>query len=390
MKEIHIGVVIIAFNRLDLLEMLFDSLCCQKNNNIKGTFLIYVDYDEEGVILNDVNSLKDKYVKLNLNFIFRTKQLGLKVNVIDSVNDAFNNFSFDEILLLEDDLLLSPFAFNYIEQIISVVQDDHSVFGLSLYAQTSNPWNNWARNLSGEFLLSKVQFPCSWGSIIKRKYWMKFSISLVNYRITNFSKSIDLPKDIEAWNRGSSWKYELVLYCIKHNLYYIYPNCNYSIHLGNVGTHLNESSGAPLNSNLVSNEIDYESFIGTNSSSFFEFDVFFELLPYHFKGECFDKIGNDFTVDLFGLKSKYQNKKYCLTIKRCEHSICDFGNDIACNFNNIWFNIPGNTFHLAESNEIISTSNYELYYKYFVMNFRPNQKKKLLFSFIKYMFLRIL
>jgi hypothetical protein len=135
------------------------------------------------------------------------------------------------VMLLEDDLVLSPFALRYAELMLRkyfTIWDASRVMGLSLYAQLWSEVTESYRDgcgaegrLGQRYGLELWQQPQSWGSIYRATHWNAF---------TTWVKA--KPKDepyllphsyTNRWPEAFSWKKAMFRYLVDQNLTMLYP-----------------------------------------------------------------------------------------------------------------------------------------------------------------------
>lgn len=370
-------VVIPVYNRIEHIQGLLESILQQEYNS-PAELHIYIDYSEkQKEVENKILSIPLPY---NMRILITTRsiQYGLKKNIIKSVTETFNESKCTNLILLEDDLYLSPYAFSYAQEMVNLTDFTQNIFGISLYYQHKNEWNSFALNLSNKTKLFKIQLPSSLGSVLHKSQWAAFLDTLdtdLSYTL-NIDKN-KLPKQVNGWNDSSSWKKELVKHCLQKNLYYVYPKTSYCLHLGENGTHVKGQPNAKRNSNFCNYELNY---VLSDISDGEQLDLFFEHLPDHFSSVISPEVAQNVTIDLYGEKDIKTLKKYVLTSKKSKNSILSFG----LNMSNLALNIQpwnkGDFFNLCLSKDI--TSQNTRFKELFEAHYADGNRRNLFFYLI--------
>ena len=103
----NIAIVIPCYNRLDTLKVLLDSLLnARYDRSVELVFSI--DYSGNEDIYNLVDEFTWPYGKKNI--IRHKENIGLRRNII-SCGDLTSEY--DAVIVLEDDLIVSPLFFDY-------------------------------------------------------------------------------------------------------------------------------------------------------------------------------------------------------------------------------------------------------------------------------------
>ena len=139
-------VLIIAYNRIDYLNRLIRSLRNQKSYTSDYKLWFVIDYSE--IQSEIIECITNSNLEFEFEIIARDVNYGLKKNVIESVTEIFEKIDSQQLIYLEDDLVLSPYTFNYIEAVHRAKLDLDRLFGISLYAQTKNEWNGFYLNFT--------------------------------------------------------------------------------------------------------------------------------------------------------------------------------------------------------------------------------------------------
>lgn len=168
--------------------------------------------------------------------IARDRNLGLREHVL-ACGDL--TATYGPVVLLEDDVLVSPPFFQYVSDCLRWYEDEDEIAGVSLYSQR---YNETARcvfePIDNGFPVFFSQMPASWGEAFTPRQWSDFRSWLEERRGT-----IDndlLPSNVALWPE-SSWKRLMCAYTIDTGTWFVYPYTGFSTNCGEVGVHANQA-----------------------------------------------------------------------------------------------------------------------------------------------------
>ena len=229
-------IVAIGYNRVDALSRLLNSL----ENAIyheEVTLIISIDYGGN----LEVSELAEKFewthgeklVKLH------TKNLGLKRHILEC---ADYSIKYGAAIILEDDIMPSPFFYDYVKQAVNHYKDDKKIFAVSLYSQT---WNGYSNRvfypLRNEYDAFISQIECSWGECFIGERWKEFR-EWYQEREDKLAFRTDVPEMVYSWKESRS-KY-LLYYIVENDLYYLTPYESFTTNFHKAGTHAQITSSA--------------------------------------------------------------------------------------------------------------------------------------------------
>lgn len=339
------AIIVIAYNRPDSILRLFKSLSAAHYLQKDVPLIISIDYQE--------SENHDRVIEIATNFewpfgekkiIAHQKNLGLKKHVLSCGNLVAD---YESIIMLEDDIFVSPYFYEYASDALCFYQDSNEIAGISLYCHKKN----FVANLPFELIPDSndvffLQIASSWGQAWTKKQWFDFRdwMSIADHDLDC------LPSNVKNWPE-SSWLKHFIRYLILKNKYFVYPTKSLSTNFGDSGTH-------NLNKNV---EYQVPLFMGNNyrfvkiSNSFNVYDAFFEILPSRLKLLVPELNEIDFSVDLYGKKElKNISTKYLLSSKIVKNIkpklIHSFGLQLKPMVLNVIFQIEGDIFKLNLKN----------------------------------------
>jgi hypothetical protein len=356
------AICIVGFNRPDSLSRLLSSI-----SNAK-----YYSKDIELVISIDCKANDEKNrqtVEIARNFdwkygkkevIHRENNYGLKAHILACGDMLLDKY--DSMIMLEDDLFVSPYFYDYSLQLLKYYQGGnlHKIAGFSLYNHRFNetvglPFEAIDDGYDNYFL----QMPSSWGQMWTREQWKSFKMWYKDEKLIDGSEN--LPSNI-LYGSKKSWKWIFTKYIVEKDFYFVYPSISLTTNFGDAGTHHNNTNSfqVPL---LVSNKQFHFSSIDNSLSMY---DSFCELLPKCIKDKDATLFSN-LTIDLYGTKniSKIETK-YLLSSKKCHKPILSFGMELKPMDLNVLFGVKGDMFNLGVKddfeNEVCKTRKYDMEY----------------------------
>jgi hypothetical protein len=207
---------------------------------------------------------------------------------------------FGSIILLEDDLYVSPAFYDYVAQSLEYYSTVGSVAGVSLYRMTLNenppvPLPFYPIDDGGDVFFLQKGLP--WGFAFTHRQWEGFS-GWYRSKAGHMFVTDELPSRVLSWPDTSLSKY-FIKYLKKFNRYVVYPRRSLSTNFGDAGLHHkcdNRYFQAPLQLSGRSWNFTFP------DDSVAVYDAHFEILP-----EKLDVLSNQlrdypYVVDLYATR----------------------------------------------------------------------------------------
>lgn len=333
-----IAIVAIGYSRLDGLRRLLDS-CNRASYAVEDVpLVISIDASGNKEVYDYARNFQwnhgVKYVNIE------KKRLGLKKHILQC-GDLTRHFK--GVILLEDDLYVSPDFYNYACISMNKYGDDENVAGIAFY---SNEFNGFLgipfhplNNGSDCFAMQAV---CSWGEMWNNRMWTEFTSWLNNWNedYSNF----DMPDIIKNWTRA--WSKYFYAYLLANHKYFIYPSTSLT-------TNFNDGAGehGSTSSPIVQVHLQY----GKKDYRLFDFSDLEKYDIYQQNIKLYNKLGlskNELSLDLYGQRlMEGKTAKYILTTQKLNFKIVQsFGLTMRPIELNILENIPGKGIFLYEAN----------------------------------------
>lgn len=305
-------IVVIGYNRPKSLLRLLDSL--SKAHYPAGDIRLVISLDNSGTLEPLRIAEAYPWARGEKRVIHREQRMGLRNHVL-ACGDLTEEYG--DVLVLEDDLFVSPYFYAYTQQALSAYEDDPRIAGVSLYSQQFNQTANlpFTPIDDGDSAVYFMQLAASWGQAWSRRHWHGFRQWLASNG-TDISRIEGIPGDIRSWPE-SSWLKLYNAYIISRDLYFAYPYRSLTTNFGDPGEHFYIASSR-FQVPIQQQRIDYR--FARFDESLAVYDAFCELSPATLKRVNPKLAGHDFTVNLFGCKPCRSGLQLTRTAKPGLHS----------------------------------------------------------------------
>ena len=338
------GVGVVAYNRSKSLRRLLYSLEKAKySSNVK--LIISIDRGGSSDVIRTAKDFEWQYGEKEI--ISQQKHLGLRKHILQC-GDLSQEY--EGIVLLEDDLLVSPIFYEYSTRALRYYQNEDRVAGISLYAPLINMFTKLPFiPIIDHSDIYFLQIPASWGEAWSHNQWLEFKNWLKQDK-NNEKLKERLPKAVSRWP-DSSWAKLFWMYMEKTRKYFVYPRDSLTTQFSEIGVHTPQTTRmyqVPLQ--LFAGDIRFNSFKDSNVV----YDSFYEILPDRLNrlSDQFREY-DSFTFDLNGTKELTQiNTRLVVTSKKCRNWIKSYGKDLKPLEMNIIEGIEGTDLFLCDKNSI--------------------------------------
>ena len=230
-----IAIVVIGYNRLPSIERLLDSLLNADYPDNDIPLVISIDCSRNEQLYNYVRNFKWPYGEKYVNI--QETRLGLKNHIFQCAD--LTKF-FRAVILLEDDLVVSPSFYYYSSDAVAHYGNDDRIAEIALYRNNDNGYAGFPfeplQNGADVFIWQDV---CTWGEILTESMWKQFT----RWRDEDCSEqriqNTDMPRQIKEWTRAWSKPYNAFVVSTKRHV--LYPYIGVSTNYGDSGEHSNVS-----------------------------------------------------------------------------------------------------------------------------------------------------
>lgn len=305
----NIAIVAVAYNRVDSLSRLLNSLDLAYYEE-DVTLIISVDKSNTDVVEHYADNYKWKHGEKIVDK--HEKNLGLRSHMM-SLGKWFDEF--DAIVVLEDDIVVSPNFYTYTKQAVEKYSFCQNIAGISLYGFSINyqiglPF----QSVKDEHDVYFMNCAMSWGEVWMRDSWKKFYEWYLEHQ--DFPIMKHLPHSICSWNQKSWLKYH-TRYCIEENKYFVHPYVSLTTNFGDAGEHSDGTSNTIYQVPMQYGEKKTFQLPDFSSKAVF-YDGFFENISLY---EHLGYTSNELCLDLQGEWHNRLNKRYWLTTEVVDYKI---------------------------------------------------------------------
>ncbi len=239
----NIAIVVVAFNRVNSLKRLLESLNNIKiPNEKKVTLYISIDKAKNESEKNRqvIEYAKEFEWKFGEKIVdVKKENMGLRKHIIQCGNLTEK---YENIIVLEDDIVVSPLIYKYAEQVIEFYKNDSDIAGFGLYSFQRNPLNSLPfLPINNGTDIYFMQYACSWGQLWTKDRWKDFYKWYIENENRDFSEYMEIPNNLKQWGENSWLKYHII-YTILNNKYFVYPQFGLTTNFSEAGTHNDTSS----------------------------------------------------------------------------------------------------------------------------------------------------
>lgn len=302
-----VAIIVVGYNRMDGLKRLLNSVVNANYPDTNIPLVISIDCSNNTDVYNFVRNFQWPHGPLYVNI--QKERLGLK-NHIFQCGDLTEYFK--GVILLEDDIYVSPDFYNYTLAAIEKYCDEEKIAGISLYNEERNGYIGLPfQPLNNGYDVYAWQTISSWGEAWTDTMWGNFRKWLLEWD-EDFD-SIPMPSVIKTWSKA--WSKYYYAYIISKDLYYLFPYCSLSTNFNDVGGE-NGGGGSLVQVSLQNGCRDYNM---PDFTALVKYDVFQQNI------ELYDVLGldkKDVCLDLYGMTyGEIKPKRYVLSVKMMDFEI---------------------------------------------------------------------
>ena len=252
-------VVLFVYNRLDHTMNVIDSL--KKNLYAKETDLyVFSDAAKNENNVDKVNAVRE-YIRSadwkeyfhSVTVIEAEENKGLAKSIIGGVTDILKKY--EKVIVVEDDLVLSPYFLNYMNGALDYYKDVPDVWSISGYSFPMKSLKNYPHDVFYSYRGS------SWGWATWLDRWVK-----TDWEVKDYEKMMQDKKWQKRFKRGgadltgmlrlqmegkiNSWAVRWVYTQSNLDMYTVYPKKSYILNDGCDGSGTNSGTHSELNTDI--------------------------------------------------------------------------------------------------------------------------------------------
>ena len=279
-KEGIIAIIVVGYNRPDSLERILQSLARADYDYTDIPLRISIDHSGNEEVVRIANMFEWEYGEKEV--VYHPERLGLRRHII-SCGDLTEEYG--AVMILEDDLYVSPDYYNYAIQALEKYGDCPWIAGISL-------------NTRKELL-----FASSWGQVWNRRMWKDFKAWYEQNQV--LPASVKVPQTILHYPE-TSWAKYYQTYVAEKEKYYVFSYDSLTTNFGDAGEHFNHASSA-FQSVLFYGTKEYRM---PDFTEGVKYDIYGEPVGL---GKYLDIPEEELTCDFWGRKQEASYRRYLLT-----------------------------------------------------------------------------
>ena len=329
-------IVVVAYNRIESLKRILGSLL-QGEYPENAPLIISIDRGDNQDVLSYAQSFSWPFGEKQV--LYQQENLGLKRHILQC---GGLTQSHDGIILLEDDLYVSPDFYRYALECLEFVKGKDQIAGVALYNhRLSQLTDKIFEPLDDGYDNWYFQYACSWGQMWTREQWGLFSNWLERNTDYDFGASPKIPGHIKEWGKNSWLKY-YIAYTIETNRFFLYPRVARTTCFSDEGVNFAIKTGlfqVPLAQGGRQDTLRLSELPASRAV----YDAWMENLWLR---KALDR--ENLCVDLYGAKECFEGKDYVLTASRIQGAelLQTYGREMRPQEWNVLAKVPGEELRL--------------------------------------------
>ena len=336
------AIIVVAYNRPNSLQRLLNSLNqADYTGHDSITLIISIDYSNSSEVISIAQSFTWEFGDKEV--IIHQKNLGLKKHILFCGNLTKK---YQSVILLEDDLIVSPGFYNYTCQALDYYQDQAKISGISLYSYF---YNEYAQvrfmPLDDGFDNYFLQSATSWGQAWTKSQWQEFENWYNVHHNISITKRDKIPDKVAGWS-DNSWKKYFIKYMILNDKYFVIPRISLTTNCSEPGANIISKHGNYQVYLLLRNKNFYFSNLSLSQAIY---DAYYELKPRSLYQYLPWLAEYDVEFDFYGTKNLTKvESEYLMTIRDSANPIKSYSLELIPSELNVAFELTGDFFHLTK------------------------------------------
>ena len=293
------AIVVVGYNRLNSIQRLLLSLehAVYQSNDIP--LVISIDASGDKKLYDYVREFDWKHGEKYT--IIHEERMGLKKHIF-ACGDLTQYFR--AIILLEDDLYVSPYFYEYVNAALGYYNNDNKAACIGLYSYASNIYAALPfLPLQTEYDTYGIQATITWGECWNERMWNDFQNWMKANPVIEWTK-LDIPSTVKNFKRAWSKFFTAYLSC--SNRYVIVPYKSYTTNFTEPGDH-NKSGSTVVQVPYVRR---HENFKFGPVDDLVKYNSFFNPVGLE---KFLPELDGSLYVNLYGLRENVRECRYELT-----------------------------------------------------------------------------
>ena len=297
-----IALVVVGYNRPDSIRRILKSLAEAQYDYENIQLVVSIDHSGNEEVVQAAKDFVWKYGPKRV--WYRPERLGLRKHII-SCGDLTEEYG--AVMILEDDLLVSPDFYNYAMQALEKYGEHPKIAGIGLNSRKElleSPYPFYPLHRGDDVYFQ--QFATSWGQVWNRRMWSDFKVWYEAHQ--ELPQNPEVPMTILRYPE-TSWAKFYQSYVVAEQKFYVFSYESLTTNFGDAGEHFNHSSSA-FQSVLFYGKKEYRM---PEFEDGVKYDIYGEPLGM---GQYLGIPEEELTCDFWGRKQEASYRKYLLTCCR--------------------------------------------------------------------------
>lgn len=297
-----IALVVVGYNRPDSIRRILKSLAEAQYDYENIQLVVSIDHSGNEEVVQVAEDFEWKYGPKRV--WYRPERLGLRKHII-SCGDLTEEYG--AVMILEDDLLVSPDFYNYAMQALEKYGEHPKIAGIGLNSRKElleSPYPFYPLHRGDDVYFQ--QFATSWGQVWNRRMWSDFKVWYEAHQ--ELPQNPEVPLTILRYPE-TSWAKFYQSYVVAEQKFYVFSYESLTTNFGDAGEHFNHSSSA-FQSVLFYGKKEYRM---PEFEDGVKYDIYGEPLGM---GQYLGIPEEELTCDFWGRKQEASYRKYLLTCCR--------------------------------------------------------------------------
>lgn len=338
MKKGTITLVVVGYNRPDSIRRILASL--ERADYDYEDIRLVVSIDHSGVDEVAEAARESSWTHGPKEVLYHPERLGLRKHII-ACGDMTEKYG--AVMILEDDLLVSPDFYNYAMQMLERYGEDPRIAGISLNTKRElleSPYPFFPLHTGYDVYFQ--QFASSWGQVWNRRMWADFKAW--------YEKNQPLPENVNVpltvlHYPETSWAKFYQSYVVDQNKFYVFSYESLTTNFGDAGEHFSHNSSA-FQSVLFYGKKQYRM---PEFEDGVKYDIYGEPIGL---GKVLGVAEDELTCDFWGRKQPASYRRYLLTCcSRPYRIVKQFSMSMKPMELNVLEQIPGKEITLYDTSE---------------------------------------
>ena len=308
MKKGLITLVVVGYNRPDSIRRILGSLERADYDYEDIRLVVSIDHSEMEEVVRTAEECVWSHGSKEV--FYRPERLGLRKHII-SCGDMTEKYG--AVMILEDDLFVSPDFYNYAMQALERYGDDPRIAGISLNTKRElleSPYPFFPLHTGYDVYFQ--QFASSWGQVWNRRMWADFKEWYEQNQ--TLPRNVNVPLTVLNYPE-TSWAKFYQTYVVEKNKFYVFSYDSLTTNFGDAGEHFNHDSSAFQSVLFYGRKKEYRMPAFEDGV---KYDIFGEPLGL---GKVLEVPEEELTCDFWGRKQEASYKRYLLTCCRRPYQV---------------------------------------------------------------------